>query len=142
MEDALLQVTGGCYCGRVRYRAGDVNRDVIECHCSQCRKQSGHRYAGTFAKTADVEIEGDRNITWFRASPDAERGFCSVCGSHMFWKQSNGDYMGILAASVDEPSGLTMARHIFVDNKGDYYDITDDLPRFPGSDQPPPSDEL
>jgi len=140
MNDELQQVSGGCYCGRVRYRVSGVSREVVECHCSQCRKQSGHRYAATGARTSDVEIKGAANITWFRASPDAERGFCSTCGSHLFWKQSTRDHMGILAASVDEPSGLRLAKHIFVDDKGDYYEITDDLPQFPGSDSPPPSD--
>lgn len=88
------------------------------------------------ARTSDVEIEGAANVTWYRASPDAERGFCSTCGSHLFWKQSEEDHTGILAASVDEPSGLRMAKHIFVDDKGDYYDIADDLPRFAGYDRP------
>ncbi len=136
MSDDLQQVGGGCYCGRVRYRANNVSLQVTECHCSQCRKQAGHRYAGTGAKASDIEIEGVTNLTWYRASPDAERGFCSTCGSHLFWKPSNKDYMGILAASVDEPSGLRMAKHIFVDDKGDYYEITDGLPQYAGYDRP------
>lgn len=134
MNDDLQQLSGGCYCGQVRYQANSVSREVTECHCSQCRKQAGHRYAGTWARTSDVAIEGADTITWYRASPDAERGFCSICGSHLFWKQSNEDNMGILAASVDEPSGLRLAKHIFVANKGDYYEITDGLPQFPGYD--------
>jgi hypothetical protein len=136
MSDQLQLATGGCYCGRVRYRARGVSREVTECHCSQCRKQAGHRYADTGAKTSDIEIDGAANITWYRASPHAERGFCSTCGSHLFWKQSTRDYTGILAASFDEPSGLRMAKHTFVDDKGDYYDITDGLPRFAGYDRP------
>ncbi len=136
MSDDLQQVEGGCYCGRVRYRATGVSRQVTECHCSQCRKQAGHRYAGTGAKASNIEIEGVTNVTWYRASPDAERGFCSTCGSHLFWKPSNEDYIGILAASVDEPSGLRMAKHIFVDDKGDYYEIMDGLPQYAGYDRP------
>jgi len=136
MNDILQKVDGGCYCGRVRYQAKGVNRLVTECHCSQCRKQSGHRYASTGAKTSDIEIDGADNITWFRASADAERGFCSTCGSHLFWKQSTEDYSGILAASIDGPSGLRVEKHIFVENKGDYYDISDGLPQFIGYSEP------
>lgn len=136
MSDDLEQVSGGCYCGCVRYRAKGVSRDVVECHCSQCRKQAGHRYAGTGAKTSDIEIDGADNITWFRASPDTERGFCATCGSHLFWKRSDEDYCGILAASLDAPSGLRMTKHIFVEDKGDYYEITDGLPLFAGYDRP------
>jgi len=140
MTELLVLVTGGCYCGRVRYRARDVGREVTECHCSQCRRQSGHRYASVSARTSAIEIEGAEAITWFRASADAERGFCATCGSHLFWKRSGEDHSSILAASVDRPSGLAMAKHIFVEDKGDYYEIADDLPRFHGYDRPPPWD--
>jgi hypothetical protein len=136
MSSDLQQATGGCYCGPVRYRASGVSRQVTECHCSQWRKQAGHRYAGTGAKTSDVEVDGAANITWYRASPNAERGFCSTCGSHLFWGSSTRDYTGILAASFDEPSQLRMTKHIFVDDKGDYYEITDGLPQFAGYDRP------
>jgi hypothetical protein len=136
VSEVLQEVTGGCYCGRVRYRASGVSPQVTECHCSQCRKQAGHRYASTGAKTSDIEIEGAANITWYRASPEAERGFCSICGSHLFWRRSTRNYTSILAASLDEPSGLRIAKHIFVDDKGDYYDIADGLPQFAGYDRP------
>ena len=136
MGDDIKGASGGCYCGRVRYRASRVSSEITECHCSQCRKQSGHRYASTATRSGDVEIEGTANITWFRASPDAERGFCSTCGSHLFWRSLNDDEMAILAATIDEPSGLRMSGHIFVDDKGDYYEITDGLPQFAGYDTP------
>ncbi len=136
MTEGLLNVSGGCYCGAVRYRAKDVPPEVTECHCSQCRKQAGHRYASTGAKTSDIEIEGADKIAWYRASPAAERGFCSVCGSTLFWKRSDEDYCGILAASIDEPNGLRLTKHIFVESKGGYYGIDDGLPRFEGYDRP------
>lgn len=136
-EDKLKEITGGCYCGRVRYRARDVGRDVVECHCSQCRRQAGHRYASVGVSTSDVTIEGEDGVTWFSASPDAERGFCSTCGSHLFWKRTDQDHMSLLAASVDEPTHLRMTKHIFVADKGDYYEISDGLPGFDGYDDPP-----
>lgn len=136
MSAETKAVAGGCYCGKVCYRASRVSPEITECHCSQCRKQSGHRYATTGAKAGDVEIDGADNVTWFRSSPGAERGFCSTCGSHLFWRSLNDDEMAILAASIDEPTGLRVTSHIFVDSKGDYYDITDGLPQFTGYDTP------
>ena len=136
MSDEIKDVSGGCYCGKVRYRASRVSSKLTECHCSQCRKQSGHRYATTGTKSGDVEIEDAENITWFRASSAAERGFCSACGSHLFWRSSTDDEMAILAASIDEPTGLRLVGHIFVEDKGDYYTITDGLPQFTGYDTP------
>ena len=130
MSEALLDVSGSCYCGAVRYRAKGVKPQVTECHCSQCRKQSGHRYATTGVKTSGLEIDGADTITWYQASPSAERGFCSVCGSTLFWKRSGEDYSAILAASIDEPNGLELTKHIFVASKGDYYEISDGLPKY------------
>lgn len=140
MADDLLNVSGGCHCGLVRYRASGVRPTVSECHCAQCRKQAGHRYATTGAKTSDIDIENEGGITWYRASPDAERGFCTACGSHLFWRSSSEDKTAILAASVDEPNSLKMFRHIFVEDKPGYYDIDDGLPRFEGYDRPVASD--
>ena len=136
MSDEIKDVSGGCYCGKVRYRARRVSSKLTECHCSQCRKQSGHRYATTGTKSGDVEIENAENITWFRASSAAERGFCSACGSHLFWRSSTDDKMAILAASIDEPTGLRLVGHIFVEDKADYDKITDGLPQFTGYDTP------
>jgi hypothetical protein len=139
MTQHLEEVTGGCYCGRVRYRARDVSPEATECHCSQCRRQSGHRYASTGARTSALEIEGADGLTWFRASPAAERGFCATCGCHLFWRRTDQDYTGLLAASLDEPSRLRLTKHIFVDSKGDYYEIDDGLPQFEGYDSPVPA---
>ena len=129
MSGDLLEVSGGCYCRAVRYRARGVKPQVTECHCSQCRRQSGHRYATTGAKTSDMEIEGADKVTWFRATPNAERGFCSVCGSTLFWKRSGQDYSAILAGTIDEPNDLVLTKHIFVSDKGGYYEINDGLPK-------------
>lgn len=136
MSEDRRTTKGGCYCGNVRYRATEVGTEVTECHCSQCRRQSGHRYAVVDARAANVEVQGEEHITWFQASAAAERGFCSRCGSHLFWRSLGTDDMGILAASIDKPTGVRMARHIFVDDKGDYYEITDGLPQFVSDETP------
>ena len=72
--------------------------------------------------------------------PTPKRGFCTACGSHLFWRSSSEDKTAILAASVDEPNSLKMFRHIFVEDKPGYYDIDDGLPRFEGYDRPVASD--
>jgi len=136
MTDTTISVTGGCLCGKVRYTAAQASPQVSECHCGQCRRQSGHRYAAVRAKTSGMVIDGEDNITWFAASTYARRGFCSACGSHLFWEGDDRDYIALLAASVDEPNALTMARHIFVEGRGAYYHMDDGLPRFEGYDRP------
>ena len=121
---------GSCLCGAVRFTASGSLRGVVYCHCSQCRKQSGHYYAATNVAVDDLGIEGGEKITWYEASTFAKRGFCSVCGSALFWKHNEADEISVMAGAFDQPSGLEAEAHIFVVDKGDYYTIDDGLPQF------------
>jgi hypothetical protein len=121
--------TGSCLCGAVRFTTRGVLRGVIYCHCSQCRKQTGHHYAATNVPDGNIVIEGGEGLSWYRSSPEAQRGFCRTCGSALFWKRDGSDYVSVLAGAFEQPSDLKGASHIFVADKGDYYDITDDLPQ-------------
>ena len=124
--------TGACLCGAVRFTARGPLRGVVYCHCSQCRRQTGHHCAATNVRDEDLDVEGARNLTWYRASGTARRGFCATCGSALFWKGDGLGRTSIMAGSFDRPSGLKGEMHIFAADKGDYYDITDDLPQFEG----------
>lgn len=117
--------SGSCLCGAVSYRIAGPLREVVACHCSQCRKQSGHFYATTSADDADLTIEDSGTLTWYAASNSAKRGFCSRCGSALFWKPNQGSYTSILAGSLDVDGGIKLVRHIYCGDKGDYYEIGD-----------------
>jgi hypothetical protein len=122
--------TGSCACGAVSFKTRGELRGVVYCHCSQCRKQSGHYFASTNVADDHLEVTGSDKVTWFQSSGDAKRGFCAVCGSGLFWKHRKRDYTSILAGSFDLPSGLEGASHIFIADKGDYYEVNDGLPQF------------
>lgn len=123
--------TGHCLCGAVRFRTVGPLRDVIACHCSQCRRQTGHHYAATNVQDDRLTVEGGENVTWFRASDTASRGFCRTCGSVLFWKGDGSDYTSLMAGAFDQPTGLKIGVHIFCADKGDYYEIADGVPQFP-----------
>ena len=118
--------SGGCLCGAVTYSVSGALRPVVNCHCQQCRKVSGHHVAATSAARDDIEIEGP--VTWYQSSATAKRGFCGVCGSNLFW-DGGGENLSIFAGTLDGATGLQTAGHIFVADKGDYYQITDGLPQ-------------
>lgn len=128
-EEALHR--GSCLCGAVRLSVRGPLRDVVACHCSQCRKQSGHVWAATNAPAAAVTIEGEGNVAWYEASDKASRGFCRTCGSFLFWREKGSDTVSIGAGVFDNPTGLRLVEHIFVADKGDYYEIGDGLPERP-----------
>ena len=122
--------TGQCLCGKVRFRARGPLRGVVYCHCTQCRRQTGHHYAATNVADEDLTVTGIEHVTWYRASDFAQRGFCARCGSALFWKRDGAQDVSVMAGAFDQPSGLVGVCHIFVADKGEYYDITDGLPRF------------
>ncbi|MEP1207459.1 MAG: GFA family protein [Rhizobiaceae bacterium] len=123
-------VAGSCNCGGVKFTVTGHLREVIACHCSQCRKQSGHFYAATSAANGDLQIEQSGSLKWYAASDDAKRGFCSDCGSALFWQRNGGENTSILAGSLEgDAGGIKLDRHIHVADKGAYYEIEDGLPQ-------------
>ncbi len=114
---------GGCLCGAVTYRIDGPMRDVVACHCGQCRKTSGHYVSATAVRAEDLTVTEDGALNWFRSSEAAERGFCRVCGSSLFWRRMGGDEVSVMAGGLDGPTGLTTTTHIFVQDAGDYYDV-------------------
>ena len=114
-------VQGSCLCGAVAFEAAGPLRDVVACHCTQCRKTSGHFWAATSVPMERFDLTRDEGLAWFRSSPQAERGHCRRCGSTLFWKHDAEDRISIGAGAIDGPTGLTTAKHIFMDDAGDYY---------------------
>lgn len=130
-EDDAAIATGGCLCGAVRYEARGALRPVIYCHCGQCRRFHGHVAAYSAVPRDALSFTEERGLSWYRASERARRGFCRDCGASLFWAPDERDYVAVAAGSLDPPSGLQAVRHIFVADKGDYYDIDDDLEQLP-----------
>lgn len=124
---------GGCQCGAVTYRVAGHMRDVVNCHCSQCRRIHGHAPGYSAARTPEITIDGEDNISWYRTSDSAQRGFCRSCGSSLFWKPDGRAMVSVAAGSIQAPTGLKTVRHIFAADKGDYYTIADGMPQDPAS---------
>jgi len=121
--------TGSCLCGAVTFEVTGELHGPDACHCTQCRRQSGHYWASTDVPRADLRVQGADNITWYQSSDKVRRGFCSTCGSVLFWDPLERDWTGIAMGAFDKPTGTRLAMHIFVADKGDYYDIADGLPQ-------------
>lgn len=121
--------TGSCLCGAITFTvAGDLPQPDV-CHCGKCRKQSGHCFASTDVPKAALTVSGEVSLAWFQSSENIRRGFCSTCGSSLFWEPLNRDWIAIAMGSFDGPTRTTVKMHIFVGEKGDYYEIADGLPQ-------------
>ncbi len=118
---------GSCLCGAVRFEVAGELHAPDACHCSQCRKTSGHFWASTDVPSDHVTIEGE--VRWYQSSEKVRRGFCPVCGSALFWDPIHRDWIAIAMGAFEKPTGTRLGKHIFVADKGDYYEIGDGLPQ-------------
>lgn len=124
--------TGSCLCGAVTFEVDGELPGPDGCHCTQCRKWSGHFLAGTDVPRSALRVQGKAHVTWYHSSGKVRRGFCSVCGSSLFFDpldRDKNDWTGIAMGAFDTPTDTRLRLHIFTAEKGDYYEITDDLPR-------------
>ena len=127
---------GSCLCNGIKIEiTGGLEREPEACHCSQCRKQTGHFLAAVNVKRDALNIDGEEKIAWYESSEQVRRGFCTVCGSTLFWdayKLEGYDYIAVAMGLLDEPSGTRISKHTFVVDKGDYYELEDDIPQVEG----------
>ncbi|MCG6901892.1 MAG: GFA family protein [Rhodobacter sp.] len=120
---------GSCLCDAVRFRVAAELKSPNACHCTICRKHSGHVFASTDVRKSALTIDGEDHLKWHQSSARARRGFCGTCGSSLFFDPPHLDWFGVAMGAFDVPTGTALGLHIFVDDKGDYYDIADGLPQ-------------
>ena len=137
------RASGRCLCGAVRYEVRGPLRDVLLCHCVECRRWGGHVFAATAARREHLVLLESGGLRWV-ASPESEsearRGFCGECGSSLFWDAPARDTVSIAAGTLDEPTGLRAIGHVYVSQAGDYYELPEDgLPRDQRLTTGPPS---
>ncbi|MFY0619802.1 GFA family protein [Shimia sp.] len=118
---------GSCLCGDIQFETSAPAQGPSMCHCSQCRKQSGGVWSSAYVHENDLKITG--SVRWFASSATAKRGICPQCGSFLFWTATDEDTISFALGAIDGPTGLSLQKHIFVADKGDYYDIADGLPQ-------------
>ena len=123
---------GSCLCGAVRFEVeGALEHSPEACHCSQCRKQTSHVFVGVNVRRKALTVRGGDKVTWYRSSEKVRRGFCSACGSSLFWDPTIAGYefISVAMGAFEPPTGSRLAKHTFVSDKGDYYEIDDGLPQ-------------
>ena len=130
MTDAVS--SGSCLCGAVAFEITGFLRPVIACHCGTCRKVSGNFWAATSARWDRISLTRQDGLRWFQSSETVRRGFCEICGSTLFYEPEGQERLAISAASLDAPTGLRLVSHVFVEEKGDWYDLADGLPCHSG----------
>lgn len=118
-----IKTTGNCLCGEVEIKASSLSPNIGACHCDMCRKWAGGPFLGVDCNTA-VEFSGEDNVCSYPSSEWAERGFCSKCGTHLFYKLTkNGQYF-MPVGLFNIPSKLNFDHQIFIEEKPEYYSFS------------------
>ena len=123
MADSAAAMTGGCLCGGVRYVLKGELRGVVNCFCSQCRRTSGHHVAATRVDGDSFHLLDADTLSWYRSSPEAERGFCHRCGGNLFWRRLDSSGVSVMAGTLDVPTALSTVENIHVEDRSDYHEL-------------------
>jgi GNAT superfamily N-acetyltransferase len=128
-------VTGGCFCGAVRYRADAAPIDVTHCHCAACRRTSGAPFVtwATFPAAAFTFVTGAP--AELRSSAHAVRTFCAACGTALtFREEARPRSVDVTVGSLDEPEALVPRSHTWTVRQLPWLHLDDDLPRHAEGD--------
>ena len=124
-----MNLEGSCLCGAVTFKVEGELPEGSACHCTKCRKHTGHYEAGVDVPRERVSIAGEGAIYWYFSSENVRRGFCRICGSSLFFDPVGRPWIGLNLGVFDGPTGTRIGLHIFVADKGDYYTLNDGVPQ-------------
>ena len=119
-----IQKEGSCLCGAVKVKAS-LKPGIGVCHCGMCRKWTGGPQMSVHA-VGEVEITGRDHVGSYASSDWAERTFCKICGSGLYYflkpspQMPDGEY--ILGAGLfDDLSGFELMHEVYIDHAPDWY---------------------
>ncbi len=125
-------LTGGCFCGRIRYEVHGTPFHAAICHCSDCRRVAGAPLVAWFS----VAPSGLRFVSdvpkRFASSAKAVRSFCSDCGTPLtFQHQDLPAEIDITTCSLDDPELVPPLDHVRTNGRLSWMRVDDDLPKYP-----------
>lgn len=120
---------GACHCGQVRFEVRAPLKAPDACHCRACRSFSGHVFVSVDVPRTSLVFKNSEGLRWYQSSEKVRRGFCGGCGSSLFWDPVHHDWTAVAMGAFEGPTEARLSKHIFVREKGDYYEISDGLPQ-------------
>ena len=124
---------GSCLCGAVKFQISSGLRNIVYCHCSECRKAQGSAFAanGIVEKNNFKIISGGEQLSGYESTPDQTKYFCRHCGSPIMSKNLNKpDQLRVRLGTIESDLAEKPGAHIFVSSKANWDNITDDLPQY------------
>lgn len=124
--------SGGCLCGAVRFETKAPSLFCVHDRCEWCRRARGAAFVTWIGFPADAvtTTSTSSELRWYASSEQSERGFCSRCGTKLFFRSelAPGE-LHVALACVDDPSGFQPSAHIFWEARVPWFRFSDDLPK-------------
>ena len=117
-------LTGHCCCGYVRYRIdGRASKETI-CHCATCRRASGAPLVAWFTVKGSQFTLLAGEISHFKSSEYAERGFCNRCGTALTFRSSRyPDELDVTTCSLENPEAFPPTDHTYTRSQLSWFKI-------------------
>ena len=130
-------IRGACLCGGVRFEIAKAVGPFELCHCNRCRKSSGSAFAASlgveaadYRLLAGAELIVSYDAPILRAPPAYRSSFCRRCGSPVPNPDPQADWFEIAAGLLEGDLEVRPDKHIFVEHRAPWFEITDELPRL------------
>ena len=129
----MKKIKGSCLCKKISFEIKNECRYSVFCHCQMCQASNAEFSSYTKVKKENLNFKSKKTLKWFVSSKHYKRGFCSICGSSLFFqKRSSDDYISISTGTLNKiipPIG-----HIFYKYKKSKISFSK-LKKFPQSAQ-------
>jgi len=131
-----LPFSGGCICRAIRYQCTVRPLVMGNCHCRDCQYSSGTAFSSVIGVSADSLTISGNTLKYYESMAESGekvyRGFCSECGTPVFAKSgAHPEFMGIKAASLDDPSWFSPNTDIWTDSAQPWHVMNPDTLKFP-----------
>ena len=129
-----MAVTGGCYCGEVRYEADGPQEAAFQCHCRECQYLTGGN-ANIVVVFAESDFRYTKGLASSFARSDLEnpvtRHFCGACGTGIGSRSpSRPNSMIVKVGTLDNPGEYQAQAAIFTCDRQAYHYIPNNIPSF------------
>lgn len=124
-------ISGGCFCGAIRFTVRGPEKFACFCHCHSCQHAAGAPVVAWATYDRDSLEVTRGEMHWHTSSPGVTRGVCSQCGTTISYENEKrpGD-IDLTLNSLDDPSGPVLRAHIWTEDQQPWLQINDDLPIY------------
>lgn len=129
----MKNITGSCLCGDISYEISQSVGDIAHCHCVKCRKAHGAAFSSV-AKIEDQNFllrDESQFLKSYQSSPEKTRYFCSCCGSQIYAKRDNTDFIILRLGTLNDESmagsQYQEIKHIWLAEKACWYEVHSEI---------------